>query len=492
MKINIKQAIVALIMLTAFALFAGANPTHVFAVVVGMVLLSVAAWKMKESLPNVAWLTIEIPDFTEKEQSDIDKMSAKDFEDYLAEKGRHASAVRKKETLDLIIDLKKSDGDDKKMELLEKQMETLIEESNHALLALKKAGESAAKDVPVGIMSKLQDHKDILKKMLNGEKVPLKFDVDIAAVKAQQNPSDIGNRTDFAQMLPGIDKIPHRRTYIKNRIRIVPTGKEYIKYTDQDTVIRDAKNVAQCGQTTHTTKKTWTTRNMQITKTRDLVDICIDMLDDYDFVEGEIRDLVTSSLQLKIDSDLLTSDAVYPNPNSIDAYSSTFNAANPAANYAAKVQAATIIDLIVVAGAQISAFGQENFFMADTVYMNPTDYTLMTLLKDGDDNYVKGATVDPRIFMDRGGNTWINGTCLVIPNPNVTEGEFYIFDSMKATIYQRKTATVEFSYENDTNFEEDVVTVKATERYNLLVKNNQQNAFMHIPDISTATTAITA
>ena len=60
----------------------------------------------------------------------------------------------------------------------------------------------------------------------------------------------------------------------------------------------------------------------------------------------EIRELLTSSLQLKIDNDFLLADGVNPNTTSIDFYSSTFNAANPAADYTASVQAATIIDLI--------------------------------------------------------------------------------------------------------------------------------------------------
>jgi hypothetical protein len=491
------SAIVAIFILTvAFYLPTQMTGSPIAGAVVagGIVAFSAAKHFLPGFMPQgIAFFTVEIPNFTEKEQSEIDKMPAADFEKYLAEKNRHADAVRKKETLDMIIELKKSDGDKEKLNLLETQMKTLIEENNHALLALKKQAEQAAKGAaPVGILKSLQDNDEILKAIAKGDKSKgLKFDIEIET-KAQQNPSDIGNRTDFAMMLPGVDKIPHRRTYVKNRIKTVPTGKEYIKYIDQETVVRDAKNVAQCGTTTHNTKLTWTTRNMQITKTRDLIDVCIDMMDDYDYIEGEIRELVTSSLQLKIDSDLVVSDAVYPNPNSIQGYSSTFNAANPSANYASTVQSATIIDLIVVAAAQISAFGEENFFMADTVYMNPRDYTLMTLLKDNEDNYIKAASVDPRIFQDRNGMTYINGNVLVLPNPNVPANEFFIFDSMKATIYQRKTATVEFSFENDTNFEEDVVTIKATERYNMLVKNNQANAFMHVDDISAGITAITA
>ena len=47
----------------------------------------------------------------------------------------------------------------------------------------------------------------------------------------------------------------------------------------------------------------------------------------------------------------------------------------------------TIVD--VVAGAQIKAFGEQNFFMPNVIILNPKDATLMGLLKDGQENYIK-------------------------------------------------------------------------------------------------------
>ena len=230
MKINIKQAIVALIMLTSLALFAGANPVHVFAVVGGMVLLSLGAYQMKKSVPGLAFLTIEVPDFTEKSEEELKEMSAADFEKYLQEKERYTSAVRRKETLELIAQLKKEDGDTEKLAEIEKQMNTLIEEHDNALLQIKELSEKGTSDVPVGIKERIIENKDKLKAMVENGSGKLSIDFEVKA-GTPQNPSDIGNRTDFAQMLPGIDKIPHRRTYIKSRIRIVPTNKEYVKYT---------------------------------------------------------------------------------------------------------------------------------------------------------------------------------------------------------------------------------------------------------------------
>jgi len=491
MKSRMFKAVLAVVMLSVvYGLIAIGTQNEMLAgsVTVSMGLFSALMYKSPMLSAGLMREVILIPDFTEKSKEEKDALKFEELEAYLAEKQRFDSATQKKDISDMIVKAIAESADSKTLELLQKQMNSLIEENDHTLLALKKATESAPKEVAVGVVDQLKKYKDELKELTKSGKGTVKFDI---AMKASQGPTDIGDRVAYAQFLEGTDKIPHKRTYIKDRIRVVPTNKEYIKYRDQATVVRDAKNVAMCGVSTHNTKLTWATKTLQTTKVRDMVDICIDMLEDYDFVDGEIRELLTSSLQLKIDNDFLLADGINPNTTSIDFYSSTFNAANPAAVYTSSVQAATIIDLIVVAAAQVMAFGEQNSFMADTVYVNPKDYTLMKLTKDGDDNYIKSGTVDPRIFQDRSGSIWIDGNVLVIPNPNVPENEFYIFDSTKAAIYQRRNASIEFSYENNDNFEQEIVTVKAYERLNMLVKTNQQNAFMHVSDISTALTAIT-
>jgi len=431
---------------------------------------------------------VEIPAFAEKSHDEIKAMNKEQFSDYLAEKKRHENAVMKSEIQDEIKEVMKTSGDAEALKTLETKMNALIDENNHALLQIKELSENVNKEVPVGLTDLIIKNEDAIREVYTSKKGAVKLEIEM---KAKQNPSDIGDRDDLGQFLNDIGQIPRRRTYIKDRIRVVNTNKEYIKYMDQDTIVRDAKNVANCDPSTSLTKLTWAQHDMQTKKVRDFVDVCIDMLDDYDFVEGEIRNLIDSSVALKVDNNLLLADGTGVNPNSIDSYSSVFDPANPLANYALQVQAATIIDLIVVAGAQISAFGQENSFMADTVYMNPKDYTLMKLLKDGEDNYIKQGSVDPRIFQDMNGRLWIDGMILVLPNPNVVENTLYIFDSMKATIYQRRKAVIEFSYENKDNFEHECVTVKAYERLNMLVRNTQANAFMKVADISGGVTAIT-
>lgn len=516
MKSLLKFAGAILILGLVFA-FGMSTGNEIFA---GSVTVAVGAFSAimhtSPSMQGKLFNTVTIPDFTEKSQEDIDAMSPADYAKYKTEeRDFHSKTLEHKLQGQLDAINKKIEAGEnvtKDVDALEAKMQKLIDEQAANGVRLKKIAENSkgtkgAAELK-GISETLAAKGAEFKKFLDAGKGKFMIEVNLTdkaltakdsllkevreAAKASQAAGDIDSGTDFAQMLPGVGQIPRKRTYIKDRIRTISTNTEYIKYLDQETVVRDAKNVAGCGVATHTTKLTWKTYTLQQTKVRDFVDVCIDMMEDYDFVEGEIRNLIDSSVQLKIDNGLLLDDGIHPNLKSIDSTSSTFNAAAVGADYAAEVQAATLIDLIMVGSAQIKAFGQENSWIGDTCYLNPKDLTLLKLLKDQDDNYIKGNSIAPRVIQNANGNLVVDGVVELISNPNVAENEMYIFDSMQAAIYQAKTAVIEFSFENRSNFETETVTVKAYERLNMLVRNVNANAFLHFPDIAAGITAITA
>ena len=139
-------------------------------------------------------------------------------------------------------------------------------------------------------------------------------------VKATEAPADIADRADLAERIPGVEQLARRATYMKDLIRVQPTDTEYIRKTEQDTVVRDAKNVAACAASTHNTKLTWKQTTLQQKKVRDFVHVCIDMMEDYDFVEGEINDLISYGVANQVDSQLLLGDGVGANLNGVASY----------------------------------------------------------------------------------------------------------------------------------------------------------------------------
>lgn len=303
-------------------------------------------------------------------------------------------------------------------------------------------------------------------------------------VQATQVPGDIGTRTDDAMFLPGINQQPVRDPFLRQIFRVVPTSREYIKYREQDTVTRDAKVVIACAGSTHTTKVTWVTTTEQIQKIRDMVDICLDMMDDYDFVEAEIRNLLDTSINLKEDSEFMfgTGDI-----NSIDGYASEFNPANPLASFEGAAglgfQAPTIAEVVAAMAAQIYIFGQEKKWVADTIIMNHADWVRFMHAKDENNNYLL-----PNFVLT--GGRILEGM-RVLTNPLIPANELYVFDSRQGFILDRQQTTLEFSYENNDNFEKEIVTAKVVKRVQFIVKGIDQDAFMKVSDIEAAKLAIT-
>ena len=336
-------------------------------------------------------------------------------------------------------------------------------------------------------IAKLLETKKTEIENVRDKAVKIMINVNDYSFKATQAPTDIGDREELGQWIQGVEQLARRAPFVRDWFRTVFTTKEYVKKMEQDVVVRDAKNVAACGETTHTTKLTWKKTDLQIRKVRDFVDICLDMLDDYDFVEGEIRDLINYGVMIKVDSQLLLGTGVSPQIAGIESYASTFSAALAGADYSAAtgttIQSPNLGDLICVAGAQIEYLGKNSKFTPNVAFVNPKQITNLKLTKDKKDQYLLPNWISP--------NGEKFGGIILVGNPLVPENEAYVMDSTKGVIYERKEIAVEMSYENATNFETETVTVKGYERLNLWVSDANSNAFMHLANISGALTAIT-
>ena len=255
---------------------------------------------------------------------------------------------------------------------------------------------------------------------------------------------------------------------------------EYIKYREQKTVTRDAGVVVNCATNNTDTTVEWQTKTVQIAKVRDYVDVCIDMMDDYSFVTSEIENLVSSSIRLKADSAVLNgaTDIV-----SIDSIASIFDPANVLAPFTGAFTSATLAELTGAMKAQIYTFGQEMAYDADTIIMNYNDWVKFMHQKNANGDYLLPNFV-------ASGDSVLNGM-RVITSPLVSPNSLYVLDSRKGQILDRQGVTVDFSYENNDNFEHEIVTVKALQRIQFFVPAVHQDAFMKVTDIATALTAIT-
>tara|TARA_R110002167_G_scaffold27673_4_gene94051 strand:+ start:232 stop:1458 length:1227 start_codon:yes stop_codon:yes gene_type:complete len=301
------------------------------------------------------------------------------------------------------------------------------------------------------------------------------------ALKSQMDPTDIGNRDDYATFLDGTTKKPVRAIRIVDLFRRVFVSTEYVKYREENVVTRDASVVVACATSTSTTKKTWVNKTVQIAKIRDFVDVCIDMIEDYSFVASEIDQLVNESIKLKEESEIMLGTGAIL---SIDSISSVFDPANVLAPYTGAFTSATLAELTGAMKAQIFTFGQENSWNADTIVMNYNDWVKFMHTKNADGDYLL-----PNFVMS--GDGVLNGM-KIVTSPLIVPNTLYVFDSSKGEILDRQGASLEFAYENNDNFEHEIVTIKAVERMQFHVSTINQDAFMKCTDIATNLGLITA
>ena len=359
------------------------------------------------------------------------------------------------------------------------EVNTVMEGMNKTINALKEKGvEKGSKTFESELKKAFDKNLDKIKAMSSGSLVNLEI------TKGTQDYGDIDSGLDFAQMRAGVTDIPVRQPLFRSLFSTIPLSTEFYKYVEQETVVRDAKNVAKCEAVSTNTKETLKVNNITTTKIKDMIMFCIDFVDDYGFMESRIRQLLLSSVSLRVDQQILLGSGTGDETFSIDSVASEFDATNTAANVEDSVQDASFVDLIIAMQVQIDVLGQEGSYTADTVILNRVDWFKgVESRKDANNNYL-----DDRV-------TYVNGVPFirgmrVLTSPLVPANTVYVFDSSKGEIIQRKGINVSLSFENQDAWEKEIGYIKAYECLNFLVINNNKNAFMKSSDVDAAIEAI--
>lgn len=345
---------------------------------------------------------------------------------------------------------------------------------------MKKSGKTEIIDFKSALKSAWDDGEDGLKAAIKGRNT---FEMCIS--KASQTYGDIDSGLDFAQVRSGIIDLVVRRPKIRDLFSSVPLNTEFYKFTEQETVVRDAQNVAKCAAVTSTTKETIKVSSIETKVVKDMMDFCRMFVDDYPFMQSRINKLLNESLALKIDSQLLLGDGAGENLFSIDSTASEFSAALAACPLTSSIQAATLVDLILGMQTQIIELGQQNGFDPNTVVVNKCDwFKEVESRKDQNNNYLDG-----RVTVVNG-IPFVGGMMVMWTTTTVTN-TCYVFDATKGEVVDRQETIIEIAFENKDNWEKQIATIQGYERLNFLVPTNWKNAFMKCSDIATAITAIT-
>jgi HK97 family phage major capsid protein len=177
-----------------------------------------------------------------------------------------------------------------------------------------------------------------------------------------------------------------------------------------------------------------------------------EMMDDVAGLSTYISTKLPSKLKIAEDHQLL-----YGNNSGTELYGVTAQATAYVDNLAdADISR---IDILVDACRQV----RDDEYQATAILIHPTDATLIKLTKDDNGNYIH-----PWIFMPNGQIT-LDGVPVFVTTA-ITSGQFLVGDfKLGAQVFDRKQASLEFSYENENNFITGMVTVRIAERITLAV-----------------------
>lgn len=422
--------------------------------------------------------------FEYKSLEDLATMTVEEQSKYMAEKATHEASLRKKEIEDAIAEAQKGNVSKEDMDKLTAKNALIVKEIEKLTLESKKRLEGVGKVEPTGLAKYIADNSEVLKNIKENNVNAKALDLVINKTQITQVAPDITGRDAYAQIDNVTQRKPVRRTNILDLFRRKPVSTEFYKYREEDVVTRDAKMVVACAVSNHTTKKTWVMRTVELAKIRDIVDACIDMLDDYVWVEAELKELITESIKLKAEYELLLGVGTNATDMlSINTISSVFNHANPLAPFTASFQDANLEQLVDAMAGQISVFGAENSWRADTLVMSLVDMIKFRNLKDANGN---------KLILTLSDSTPTIAGLEVVTSPLVVPNTAYVFDSTQGEILDRQAITVKTSFENNNNIEHEIVTFVAVERLQFHVPTIKRNAFMKVTDIAAAITAITA
>jgi len=300
----------------------------------------------------------------------------------------------------------------------------------------------------------------------------IKADTLRASVVGNPNALDLGMNTLLAT----------RKLTVYDLFPKVPVGKNLngvIRYVDWDaaTTVKAAAAIAEGGAFPESTAK-WATYTLALQKVGVSVPVSEEFTYDDAMFVAEVENFLKNDVEVKIDTDLINANGTAPNIKGLVAQATTYTAA------ASGITDANIYDLIVDMKRSITATGGSKF-NPDFILMNISDINKMLLKKDDNKSYV----TPPFSQGGNGINEFIVAGVRVIECNSITANTAVLGCSGYGKIYEEPGFYVATGYDGS-DWSNDMMTMKARKRLNLLIRTSDQVGFAKVASISAALTTL--
>ena len=282
----------------------------------------------------------------------------------------------------------------------------------------------------------------------------LNFEIKAANIDT----ADINSGTIESQVEAGVSAAPWRNTPIWDRITkgTIGQGRDSVSWWEETTRTDSAEMVEEEGKPAAGSAKTWTKRSMDIKRIADFTKVSREALEDFEYINSEIQDLIGNGIPRLRESQLLSGTGLTVYLKGLTAYAKTF--AKPA-NFTSVVSP-NDGDVLAAAILQVqngyTTDTAKKGYQPNTIMLNPGSAIDMRLLKNSLNAYMSHPLLSPdgRLF---------NGI-QIIENLDMTAGTFLVGDFSRAKAYVKRNMQISFHYENEDDVLNDLVLVMATMR----------------------------
>ncbi len=252
--------------------------------------------------------------------------------------------------------------------------------------------------------------------------------------------------------VPGVLGIPRRRMTVRGLLAAARTTSNAVEFVREKVVTNNAAIVAE-GAEKPESDITYETDTAKVAKIAHWIHVPDETMADAPALAGMIDSRLRFGINYKEELQLLLGSGTGGNLKGLVTAASAF-----ATPFSGAFTGSTNLDVLRIAALLCTV----NEYMASGYVMNPVDWTLMELLKDGEGRYIIG---NPQ--SELGASLWGLPVAATnaMPVDNFLSGAF----DQAAQIFDREDTEVFLSTEDRDNFIKNMVTVLAEERLALAI-----------------------
>lgn len=347
-----------------------------------------------------------------------------------------------------------------------KKLQKLAEETSEKLaevgLQLKAAMDIKTQDLKKTIAQELREHKEKNKELWEKMKSPgaPSFEIEFKTAATMLETTHTGAGTYFpaVSIEPGFVDLARQQPSLLTYVNYTGTGSRVIVWVEKTNVDGNAGWIAE-GVVKPLIDFEWKTTSSTAKKVADKIKVSTEMLDDIDFLAGEISNELKYRVDMAVDAAILSGaggDSIYGITHWASAYALTTVKTSKPNNY----------DAILAGATQIKNL----YFTPNYAFINPIDATNMEMTKIDDGMYV----IPP--FSTADGKR-ISGL-RVIESPAIPVGYLLIGDMSRCKVRELKSFAVTVGWVND-DFELNLVTMIGERRMHLFIADNDTAAFVY-------------